>query len=621
MRRPAAALAALAVTAALLGGARLALAINASPFPAVVKQPDGTSVTIQLRGDEYAHWNEDAAGYPVMQDGDGWWRYAQLDAQGLLRPTTAQLGTASPAALGLNRAHPVAPPQQEEAAVSTGPGGARLVKPVAHQAYPQPIGTVKNLVVLLLFSDHTIAKNGRLPSAFDSLYNAVNSSGVNAPSGSVRDFYFQASYGTLTIQSTVLAWVTLPHTEAYYSGNQYGLPFANAGNPAAVYPNNAAGMLRDALPLVDAVVNFSQFDTDGDGYVDAIDFIHSGYGGENSGNPVTSLWSHKAFLSGGTNFGGTIPFTSHDKNAAGDSVKVDLYHIEPALWGTSGNALARVGVIAHETGHFFGLPDLYDTDYTSKGIGNWCLMANSWGWDQSQRYPPLPSAWCRQQLGWVTPTLVNGPGNYSLPSVATTPAVDKIAVRHPGNTYLLIENRQPVGFDQQIPHGGLAVWMIDESVGNNANEGFPGQSGWPGNGNHFKIALLQADGHYDLEKNVNQGDATDLYHDVPSVALDETTTPKSDAYSIPTGNQISAVGASGSTMSFHYRPATWIDVNGNPNTAYGSYSQPYTVLTSAISLTANDGIVIMKAGHSSEKPNLTRPMFFKAYGGTATVGP
>ena len=69
---------------------------------------------------------------------------------------------------------------------------------------------MKNLVVLCLFSDHTVAANGRAPSAYDSLFNQVNSTGINAPSGSVRDFYAQASYGTLTLQSTVLTWVTLP---------------------------------------------------------------------------------------------------------------------------------------------------------------------------------------------------------------------------------------------------------------------------------------------------------------------------------------------------------------------------------------------------------------------------
>ena len=61
-------------------------------------------------------------------------------------------------------------------------------------------------------------------------------------------------------------------------------------------------------------------------------------------------------------------------------VKVNKYTIQPELYGT-GTSISTIGVFAHEFGHALGLPDLYDTDYTSEGVGNWSLMAGgSWNY-------------------------------------------------------------------------------------------------------------------------------------------------------------------------------------------------------------------------------------------------
>src|SRR5262249_16441208 len=204
------------------------------------------------------------------------------------------------------------------------PGGGPVPgAPSVNAAPPRtsvlPSGTVKNLVILALFSDHTVAANGRLPSAYDSLLNQVSSTGPNAPTGSVRDFYFEASYGTMTLNSTVLAWVTLPHTQAYYANNNYG------NGPS--YPNDVRGMVVDALNLPDPLVNFGDFDTDNDGWVDAIEIIHSGYGGENASAPKSWIWSQRWNLGG-------IPggkWTSADVNGVGTKVQVSGFHTEPAL--------------------------------------------------------------------------------------------------------------------------------------------------------------------------------------------------------------------------------------------------------------------------------------------------
>jgi hypothetical protein len=76
----------------------------------------------------------------------------------------------------------------------------------------------------------------------------------------------------------------------------------------------------------------------------------------------------------------------------------------------------------------------------------------------------------------------------------------------PAGEYLLIENRQKIGYDQQLANGGLAIWHIDEAMKDNTKAGFPGGPNWPKN--HLMIALLQADGKCNLERKQNSGDAS-----------------------------------------------------------------------------------------------------------------
>ena len=593
-----------------------AQAINADPAPHEFVQPDGTRIRLMLRGDEYLHWQEDVAGHPVVLVGSTW-RYARLDESGSLVATPVAVGAGSPESAGsIVGAHP----RLSEAARSA-LSAALTLDNSPHQRATTPLGVVKNLVVLCLFSDHTVAAQGRAPAAYDSLFNAAaGPAGPNAPTGSVKYFYNQASYGYLTLNSTVLAWVTLPQSELYYADTtHYGLPFANGGTPAATFPRNAAGMVRDALAIVDGMVNFADFDTDLDGFVDAIDFIHSGWGGEVNGNGFNSLWSHKGNLTGANSGAGA--WVSADKNSANVNVKVDTYHTEPARWGNIGSSeLVHLGVIAHETGHFFGLPDLYDHNSGSSGLGNWCTMANSWGWDQTQLYPPLFSAWCKLKLGWVTPQYVTAPGTYVLGQSATTQGILQTSVGMQPNEYLLIENREPTGFDQQIPRGGIAVYQCDDNIVGNDSPGFPGKAGWPTT--HGAVTLLQADGKYDLEKNNNKGDAGDLYRFGTAAVLNESTFPNSDSHigsALPTGDEVRVQTLEGTTMTVAVRPGSWLDVTATaPET--GSFLQPFHTLTNAVFFTPNYGGIIMKSGTSHELPTLSKPLWFRAWNGVATIG-
>lgn len=524
-------------------------AMPANPRPVSVQQPDGSTVTLRVFGDEHFHWYEDLRGYTVVASA-GTYVYATLDDRGRLAPTPWVVGKADPVAAGL--AEKVFPPEKVFAELQA----ESLPQPAARggplRAVP-PSGTVKNLVVLCKFSDHTFGVHTRDAADYDVLWNAVGGDPVLAPTGSVRDCFFENSYGILTLDSTVAAWVTLPHPEAYYTNGTSGL--------GGFYPENPQGMVEHALNAVDALIDFGDFDTDNDGYIDAISIIHSGYGAETGGGGGFWMWSHRWSL-------WQLPagqWISSDLNALGENVKVYDYHTEPALWGTSGTTISRIGVAVHETGHFFGLPDLYDINGGGQGIGSYCMMANAWGFDGSQLFPPHFSAWCKIELGWVTPTSISTPGMYFAPQVQTTPTVFRIDQGYPGGEYLLVENRQPFGFDAMMPQGGLAVWHIDDAKCCNTDQGYPGQPGWPQNNQHYRVALLQADGNYELERNYHRGDGDELFHAGGAARIDANTVPNTDAYQhgnvFATHNAITDISSSGPNMSFNYD--VLVDCNAN----------------------------------------------------------
>jgi M6 family metalloprotease-like protein len=527
----------LVVAAFLIAGT--ALGMPANPEPVLAIQPDGTKIALHIRGDEKVNWQEDLNGYPVERRATGQYVYVAPPGKALVQADLV-VGKVDPATAGVQKGMPPRP----------GAKGVVAPMPFANPALSEPArrvapaGKVRNVVILMKFANHG---NRTLPSPADvnQLFNAVGGHPTLAPSGSVRDIYLANSYGKFELNSTVFAWVTLPHTEQYYADG-------NSGSGAKMFE-----AITDALTAADSLINFKDFDKDGDGFVDAIAFLHSGYGAEWGGADADGtdfknrIWSHRW----------SIPTWT-----SAEGVKVSAYHISPALWSTSGTAIGRIGVISHETGHFFGLPDLYDGGAGS-GVGSWCMMSNSWGFDGSQYFPPHFSAWAKIQLGWVTPTLLTAPGVYSAPASATNQIVFKITAGYPAGEYLLVENRQPVLFDQKIPagtgggKGGLAVWHIDEKKGTNTDGGFPGQAGYPGNNKHYMVSLLQADGKYDLEKGSGRGDGDDVFRGGFVSEISHATVPNTDAYQggtiVNTKNTLSEISTSGATVTFKYS-------NGDP---------------------------------------------------------
>lgn len=344
-------------------------------------------------------------------------------------------------------------------------------------------GTVRVIVVLVDFSDKNMAT---ARSHYEDLFFSLGVVGT----GSVREFYREVTHGIIDIQGQVVGPYQLPKTLAQYAHGASGM--------GGTLPN-ARTMAKDAAVAANPVVNFANYDNDGDGFVDAFIVVHAGTGAEVSGS-TGDIWSHKWVLDGGA-------------YTADGSTKIYAYLTVPED--------CRLGVCAHELGHLlFGFPDLYDTDYSSEGIGNWCLMAGG-SWNNGGNTPAHPSAWCKSQQNWVT--TVNQTANQSNVAIEDVKSGHKIYRLWKngamGSEYFLVENRQKAHFDQYLPNSGLLVWHIDDATGSNTNEA------------HYKVALMQADGKRDMELNHNRGDAGDSYPgSTNNRAFSDSSTPNSKSY-------------------------------------------------------------------------------------------
>jgi M6 family metalloprotease-like protein len=131
-----------------------------------------------------------------------------------------------------------------------------------------------------------------------------------------------------------------------------------------------------------------------------------------------------------------------------------------------------IGTVAHETGHAFGLPDLYDTDLNSaevtQGIGEWGLMGS--GNYASPGSPSRMEAWSLFELGWIKIDTLRSGRDVRLPPVASSDTVLYLPLPGTDEVYLL-ENRQPQesdtaqmnpAFGARYKSPGLLVWHIDQ---------------------------------------------------------------------------------------------------------------------------------------------------------------
>jgi len=337
------------------------------------------------------------------------------------------------------------------------------------------IGMKRNLVILIQFPNETF-DNGRDANYFHDL--------VFGSSNSMRDYYYEQSYGQLSITGTVVGPYTSIHPIEYYASDGNGrIDTGINGQPVPIYElaREAVQLAREANPGF----NWSEYDLDNNGEIDAVTIIHAGMGQEEvSEEPDTTIWSHQWVV---------WPWPGE---SVGAGKFVYTYNMVPET--------AQLGVLAHEFGHVLGLPDLYDTSNYSEGAGKWELMAGGcWnGINVQADCPAGLSAWSRHYLGWLDYTEpTQDTVEVQIPNINDnafalrlwTEGADSLA-------HFLVENRQKTGCDSALPGEGLLVWWVNDPeywIGQNkVNE-------------YHTMMPLEADGRWDLWKPRYQGNRGD----------------------------------------------------------------------------------------------------------------
>ena len=371
----------------------------------------------------------------------------------------------------------------------------------------------------------------------------------NNPSGTMTNYFEEVSYSQFRLIGDIHGWFSVNSSLDYYSGG--GLHFRDSDR----YPQNAGGLLRDALLLADRNVDFSIYDSDGpdgiansgddDGYVDAVMLVVAG-GSEESENRQ-GLGAFQWQL-------GENAFETNDSSSNGEYIKIDVFIVLPEQRGFStGIDIIPVGTTCHELGHVLGLPDLYDLTGKSFGVGSWCLMGRGPDLSLGHASPHL-SAWCKSELGWLTPVEVLENGSISIEQLESKPVAYKIwedGFRM--SRYFLLENRQQTGLDQDLSGSGLLIFHVDE------NRRFGKYFGRYKNSlgslnsdmSHKLVDLEEADGRNELDLKISIGDAGDPFPgSTNNRTFDDSSNPNTRDYdSNCTGISVRNISNSGLIMT------------------------------------------------------------------------
>lgn len=435
----------------LLLAAITASAVKMQPGVFRVSQSDGTTLSVRAFGDEDLSYFLAADGTLLCQEGTDFF-IASVAPDGQLAPTKLL-------------AHDPAQRTLAETAAATAQNRSLFYSTVSTQAAVNKVrrepmkddstlmpslGKQKVLVILVEFSDSTF-KFSDPKTVFNKYLNARELFSTSTDPemfrnyGSVARYFNDMSFGLFQPQFDLYGPVKLPNPLKYYG----------AGYSSS---ENMKGLLEDACTAVDDEVDFSQYDSNGDGIVDLVYIIYAGYSQSIAGNSTDCIHPKS---------GTVYPSKTFD----GKSVR--RYGVNNELYGTpqtqaNGLKINGIGLFCHEFSHCMGLPDLYATaGSTAEKLVNqtmdyWSLM-DAGEYTYNGFRPTAYTAWERERLGWMTIDTLTVPADVELKPIADGGKAYRILNDSDltGHEYYIVENVQQSGWNRYLFGKGMMVTHVD----------------------------------------------------------------------------------------------------------------------------------------------------------------
>lgn len=344
-------------------------------------------------------------------------------------------------------------------------------------------GDYNVLVILVEFQDVKLNRQWGAPqTTVDNMLNSEDFTFQGA-TGSVNNYFQRISGGKFNPKFDVAPPVLLSKKEIEYVTSNPDDKYIDAasGQEITCYP--AGRMVEEALKALEGSIDFSKYDSDGDGTVDFVYIFFAGQGATTGGDRYHNIWPHAYTLTAA--IGAPVEV---------GGLKVNRYCTSSEL-GTN-RKLSGIGTFCHEFSHVLGLPDLYDTK-NNNGTVSPCFSPGSFSnmdagnYNNSEHTPPFFSVYEQYAMEWMKPASLSGTGHYTLLPLEARPYGYQLFSPNNPQEYFILEARGNSFLDRHLSGHGLLVWHIDFNL-----------PIWQANtvnnvASHQRIDLIEADNLFD----------------------------------------------------------------------------------------------------------------------------